>query len=59
MGLAIDTSNQVGSNAALVYRSRVRTEPTNITTVQWATALWARLEVMIEDMARCCIKARL
>jgi hypothetical protein len=44
------------SGTGLVYRSRVRTEPTNITATQWANALWARMEVMVEDMAACCIK---
>ncbi|KAG5646264.1 hypothetical protein DXG03_003860 [Asterophora parasitica] len=38
------------------YRSRVRTEPTNVTAPQFTAALWARLEVMSEDMADCCIK---
>lgn len=39
-----------------MYRSRVRTEPTNITAPQWTNALWSRLEQMIEEMAGCCIK---
>ncbi|KAL1748610.1 Golgi transport complex subunit 5-domain-containing protein [Schizophyllum fasciatum] len=38
------------------YRSRIRTEPTNLTAPQWTTALWTRLESMIEEMAGCCIK---
>ncbi|KAK0225711.1 Golgi transport complex subunit 5-domain-containing protein [Armillaria fumosa] len=38
------------------YKSRVRTEPTNLTAPQWTTALWARLEVMVQDMAECCVK---
>ncbi|KAG6832503.1 hypothetical protein H0H87_001428 [Tephrocybe sp. NHM501043] len=38
------------------YRSRVRTEPTNVTAPQFTATLWSRLEVMIEDMADCCIK---
>ncbi|RDB25440.1 Conserved oligomeric Golgi complex subunit 5 [Hypsizygus marmoreus] len=38
------------------YRSRVRTEPTNVTAPQFTAALWSRLEVMIEDMADCCVK---
>jgi len=44
------------SGAGLTYRSRVRTEPTNITAAQWTTALWARMEVMVEDMTACCLK---
>ncbi|CAE6440006.1 unnamed protein product [Rhizoctonia solani] len=40
----------------LMYRSRVRTAPTNLTAPQWTNALWARLEQMIEEMAGCCIK---
>ncbi|KAK0476610.1 Golgi transport complex subunit 5-domain-containing protein [Armillaria novae-zelandiae] len=38
------------------YKSRVRTEPTNLTAPQWTAALWARLEVMVQDMAECCVK---
>ncbi|KAG6886258.1 hypothetical protein C0993_006668 [Termitomyces sp. T159_Od127] len=38
------------------YRSRVRTEPTNVTAPHYIATLWSRLEVMIEDMADCCIK---
>ncbi|KAL1665907.1 Golgi transport complex subunit 5-domain-containing protein [Schizophyllum commune] len=38
------------------YRSRIRTEPTNLTAPQWTAALWTRLESMIEEMAGCCIK---
>ncbi|CAE6427730.1 unnamed protein product [Rhizoctonia solani] len=43
-------------SAGLMYRSRVRTAPTNLTAPQWTNALWARLEQMIEEMAGCCIK---
>ncbi|KAF8972928.1 Golgi transport complex subunit 5-domain-containing protein [Flammula alnicola] len=39
-----------------MYRSRVRTEPTNVTAPQWSAALWSRLEVMFQEMADCCIK---
>ena len=38
------------------YRSRVRTEPTNVTAPQWSAALWTRLEGMFQEMADCCIK---
>ncbi|KAF9071043.1 Golgi transport complex subunit 5-domain-containing protein [Rhodocollybia butyracea] len=38
------------------YKSRVRTEPTNVTAPQWTAALWVRLENMTEEMADCCIK---
>ncbi|KAF7966680.1 hypothetical protein HWV62_37514 [Athelia sp. TMB] len=41
---------------SLLYKSRVRTEPTNATAPQWTAALWARLENLIEEMAGCCIK---
>ncbi|KAI0940406.1 hypothetical protein AcW1_003608 [Taiwanofungus camphoratus] len=40
----------------LVYKSRVRTEPTNVTAPQWTAALWNSLESLIEEMADCCIK---
>jgi len=39
-----------------MYRSRLRTEPTNITAPQWTGALWNRLESLIEELAGCCIK---
>ncbi len=39
-----------------VYKSRIRTEPTNITAPQFSVALWARLEAMFQEMADCCIK---
>ncbi|KAG6820510.1 hypothetical protein H0H93_015983 [Arthromyces matolae] len=32
------------------YRSRVRTEPTNVTAPQFTATLWSRLETLIEDM---------
>ncbi|KAJ6497874.1 Golgi transport complex subunit 5-domain-containing protein [Mycena sanguinolenta] len=38
------------------YKSRVRTEPTNLTAPQWTAALWNRLETMVEEMADCCVK---
>ncbi|OAX39111.1 hypothetical protein K503DRAFT_690302 [Rhizopogon vinicolor AM-OR11-026] len=44
------------SSQGLIYKSRVRTEPTNITAPQWTAALWARIETLIEEMATCCIK---
>lgn len=44
------------SSQGLLYKSRVRTEPTNITAPQWTAALWARLESLVEEMAACCIK---
>ncbi|KAG5220623.1 Golgi transport complex domain-containing protein [Salix suchowensis] len=40
----------------MLYRSRVRTEPTNLTVPQYTAALWSRLENMIEEMAGCCDK---
>ena len=50
-----------GSNppSPQIYRSRVRTEPTNVTAPQWTAALWLRLEAMFQAMADCCIKVRL
>ncbi|KIK94986.1 hypothetical protein PAXRUDRAFT_827467 [Paxillus rubicundulus Ve08.2h10] len=40
----------------LLYKSRVRIEPTNTTAPQFAAALWSRLESLVEGMAGCCIK---
>ncbi|TFY53434.1 hypothetical protein EVG20_g10116 [Dentipellis fragilis] len=44
------------STQGLVYKSRVRTEPTNLTAPQWTNALWTRLNTLIEDMTGVCIK---
>ncbi|KIJ67605.1 hypothetical protein HYDPIDRAFT_84403 [Hydnomerulius pinastri MD-312] len=44
------------TSQGLLYKSRVRTEPTNITAPQFAAALWTRLESLVEEMAGCCIK---
>ncbi|KAF8584833.1 hypothetical protein K439DRAFT_1646830 [Ramaria rubella] len=44
------------SSPSLMYKSRIRTEPTNITAPQWTTAVWSRLESLIEDLSSCCIK---
>ncbi|KAF8512431.1 Golgi transport complex subunit 5-domain-containing protein, partial [Gautieria morchelliformis] len=41
---------------SLMYKSRVRTEPTSLTAPQWTSAMWTRLEGLIEDLANCCIK---
>ncbi|KAF5326012.1 hypothetical protein D9611_000129 [Ephemerocybe angulata] len=49
-------SKEPASNSSQSYRSRVRTEPTNVTAPQWAAALWGRLEAMFDEMAECCIK---
>ncbi|GLB37263.1 putative golgi transport complex subunit 5 [Lyophyllum shimeji] len=54
--LAKDSAAASSPQSPPTYRSRVRTEPTNVTAPQFAAALWSRLEVMIEDMADCCIK---
>lgn len=40
----------------LLYKSRVRTEPTSVTAPQWTAALWGSLESLIEEMSDCCIK---
>lgn len=40
----------------LLYKSRVRTEPTSVTAPQFAAALWTRLESLIEQMSNCCVK---
>jgi conserved oligomeric Golgi complex subunit 5 len=50
-------SDPVPSSQGLLYKSRLRTEPTNLTAPQWTAALWQRLELMVEEMAGCCIKA--
>ncbi|GAA5877371.1 hypothetical protein JCM8547_003010 [Rhodosporidiobolus lusitaniae] len=42
--------------SAFVYKSRTRNEPTQATMPQWASAMWARLESLIDDMGSICIK---
>ncbi|KAG6333689.1 hypothetical protein ID866_5396 [Astraeus odoratus] len=42
----------------LLYKSRVRTEPTNVTAPQFAAALWVRLEALVEQMSGCCVKVK-
>ena len=49
-----DSSTTTSANA--LYKSRFRTEPTNVTAPQWQAALWNSLENLIEEMAECCIK---
>ncbi|KAI0695938.1 Golgi transport complex subunit 5-domain-containing protein [Cerioporus squamosus] len=46
--------NSIGQG--LLYKSRVRTEPTSVTAPQWTAALWGSLESLIEEMADCCVK---
>ncbi|KAF7321504.1 ACT domain-containing protein [Mycena kentingensis (nom. inval.)] len=50
------SSSNVPQSPSTSYKSRVRTEPTTYTAPQWAAALWARLESLIDDMADCCVK---
>lgn len=40
----------------LMYKSRVRTEPTNVTAPQYTAVLWSSLEGLIEEMTSCCVK---
>ncbi|KAJ3749149.1 Golgi transport complex subunit 5-domain-containing protein [Lentinula detonsa] len=51
-----NASPNLGTSTGQQYKSRVRTEPTNVTAPQWTAALWVRLEKMTEEMAECCIK---
>ncbi|OBZ67107.1 Conserved oligomeric Golgi complex subunit 5 [Grifola frondosa] len=44
------------ASQGLLYKSRVRTEPTSVTAPQWTAALWSSLESLIEEMADCCVK---
>ncbi|KZO99399.1 hypothetical protein CALVIDRAFT_553311 [Calocera viscosa TUFC12733] len=41
---------------SLMHKSRMRTEPSNVTAPQWTQALWSRLEQLVEDMSSCCVK---
>ena len=53
------SSQSQSQSTSMLYKSRVRTEPTSVTAPQWTAALWNRLENLIEEMAGCCIKVRL
>ncbi|CDO69255.1 hypothetical protein BN946_scf185042.g157 [Trametes cinnabarina] len=52
----IMTKESASLGQGLLYKSRVRTEPTSVTAPQWTAALWGSLESLIEEMADCCIK---
>jgi hypothetical protein len=56
--MAAKEGNSAGPSS-FVYKSRARTEPTSVTLPQWTSALWTRLQLLINDMADCCIKASL
>ncbi|KAG8858013.1 hypothetical protein FRB96_005504 [Tulasnella sp. 330] len=49
-----DANKESATTAAssLMYRSRVRTEPTNVNAPQWAAALWTRLEGMVYTLEK-------
>lgn len=50
------TTESTSIGQGLLYKSRVRTEPTSVTAPQWTSALWGSLESLIEEMADCCVK---
>ncbi|KAF8736157.1 hypothetical protein AX14_000796 [Amanita brunnescens Koide BX004] len=52
--LAKEAASTVQPSSA--YKSRIRTEPTNITAPQWTTMLWDRLDTLLEELTDCCIK---
>ncbi|KAI0267074.1 Golgi transport complex subunit 5-domain-containing protein [Gloeopeniophorella convolvens] len=52
----LSAKEPASSSMNLMYKSRVRQEPTNVTAPQWTSALWSRLTTLIEDMAGACIK---
>ncbi|TDL26039.1 hypothetical protein BD410DRAFT_784062 [Rickenella mellea] len=44
------------ASQGLLYKSRVRNEPTSVTAPQWTAAIWARFENLMEEMVGCCAK---
>ncbi|KAL5485046.1 hypothetical protein ACEPAI_7688 [Sanghuangporus weigelae] len=52
----LNAKEQTPTTSGLLYRSRIRTEPTNATAPQFSAALWSRLEALIGELADCCIK---
>jgi len=44
------------AQGGLLYKSRVRTEPTNASAPQVASLLWISLDSLINEMTICCVK---
>lgn len=50
------TKDTAPTSQSVLYKSRVRTEPTNLTAPQWNALLWTRLEALVEELTGCCVK---
>ncbi|TFK54291.1 hypothetical protein OE88DRAFT_1654898 [Heliocybe sulcata] len=48
--------DSASTSQSQVYKSRVRTEPTNLTAPQWTAVLWTRLDGLVEELTACCVK---
>ncbi|KAF8629271.1 hypothetical protein AX17_005850 [Amanita inopinata Kibby_2008] len=44
------------SGQSSTYKSRIRTEPTNVTAPQWTAILWEKMEGLFEELTSRCIK---
>lgn len=52
------SSTDHSSAGGLLYKSRVRTEPTTVTAPQFTASIWGSLESLIDEMTVCCIKVQ-
>lgn len=46
------------STGSLLYKSRIRTEPTTVTAPQFTAQIWGSLESLVDEMTVCCIKVQ-
>jgi hypothetical protein len=54
----LTSSIEPASAGSLLYKSRVRTEPTTVTAPQFTALIWGSLESLIDEMTVCCIKVQ-
>lgn len=55
-GLDCSCTDGGGGPAAFMYKSRMRTEPTNATWPQWTAAFWLRVETLVGELTSACVK---
>ena len=47
------------SAGGLLYKSRLRTEPTTVTAPYFTALIWGSLEGLVDEMTVCCIKVHI
>lgn len=55
---SLTPASEQSSAGSLLYKSRVRTEPTSFTAPQFTASIWGSLESLVDEMTVCCIKVR-